>query len=226
MPPDRPAGNGARDGAVWVSGRDAGVATADGATAGTVRIGGSSGAAAGVHDEGDAAPVDADSAWRETTGASSASQAGAAVEADSPPAACRWTGLPGSGALEVRLGTACGCATTRPAGALGLDSWPSGVTIGGSGAWPGTSARNGAAGATTGGGPDERWIGGSVRHAPVGRIGAAAGDDDAPTDAEPAPGAPPPASAPEPEDAPRSLSLRPNGHGRRTGLTPPRSDAG
>ena len=131
----------------------------------------------------------------------------------------------------MRLGTACGWATTRPAGALGLDSWPSGVTIGGSAAWPGTSARNGAAGATTGGGPDERWIGGSVRHAPVGRIGASAGDDDAPADDAPAdgeaaPGAPLPASAPEPEDAPRSLSLRPNGHGRRTGLTPPRSDAG
>ena len=226
MPPDRPEGNGAREGALWVSGRDAGVATADGATAATVRIGGSSGAVDGAIDDGDAAPGDADSAWRETTGASSASQAGAAVEPDSPAAACRCTGLPASGALEVRLGTACGCATTRPAGALGLDSWPSGVTIGGSPAWPGTSARNGAAGATTGGGPDERWIGGNVRHAPVGRIGTSAGDDDAPTDGQPATGTPAPASATEPEDAPRSLSLRPNGHGRRTGLTPPRSAAG
>src|SRR5262249_10833967 len=76
-------------------------------------------------------------------------------------------------ACEVSVGTACGCATTIPAGAVGLESCPSGVTIGGSGACPGTWARNGAAGATTGGGAAGGWVGG--RHPPPPGGGAEAG---------------------------------------------------
>jgi hypothetical protein len=50
--------------------------------------------------------------------------------------------------------------------------------MGGSGRWPGTLARNGAAGATTGTGPVVRWIGGSDAQAPVARArgGEAAAD--------------------------------------------------
>src|SRR5262249_32178574 len=110
-----------------------------------------------------------------------------------------------------------------PAGAAGLVSCPSGVTIGGSEACPGTWAMNGAAGATTGGGPATRWIGGSDRHAPVGAIGASAA---AIVTAPPPSGASEAARPAEPAGPPPADVLRPNGHGRRTGLTPPRTGAG
>ncbi len=203
----------------WVSGRVGGWTVADRDTVATVRIGGSSGSAEEDDEATAAAPASAtdDEAAtdRETTGSASGSAIGMASW---PADACRWSGRVGSGAWDVRLGTARVCATTMPAGALGLESWPSGVTIGGSGACPGTPARNGAAGATTGGGPAVRWIGGSVRQAPVGATGASARVD------EPAGAADvPPAADPEVDPAPDVL--RPNGHGRRTGLTPPRTGA-
>ncbi len=222
------AGSGASVGAARVSGCEAGVTVADGATAARVRTGaGSVAGTIAVAPTSDTAAAEG-STLRETTAAVSSSSVAVARVSAAGPSACRWTGRPGSGAWDVRLGTARGCATTRPAGAAALDSCPSGVRIGGSGACPGTSARNGAAGATTGGGPDERWIGGSVRQAPVGGIGAAAPGTEPPV-VSPAgstpDGVPEPAS-PERLDAPSSDVLRPNGHGRRTGLTPPRTGAG
>jgi hypothetical protein len=213
---DGAAGSGASTGALCVNGRAGGVTVAAGATDGIVRIAGSSGATrAAAQGAGEDGSTD-----RETTGAtaSSGSQAGSVAWAATSGLACRWMGRLERGAWDVRLGTACGCATTRPGGALALDSWPSGLTTGGSGVCPGTPARNKSAGATTGGGPAVRWIGGSVRQAPVGRIGVSAG-------AEAAAGALRPASPAEPVDAPSVDVLRPNGHGRRTGLRPPRTGA-
>jgi hypothetical protein len=225
---DTVAGSGARSGGDWVSGRDGAATVADRATGATVRTG----RAWGAGEAPDAVP-DVDGAVeppvplatrRETTGSASSSAQSGAPAADAPSSAWRCTGRFVSGACEVRLGTGCGCATTIPVGPLGPASWPSGVTIGGSGTCPGTSARNVDAGATTGGGPDVRWIGGSRRHAPVAGLGAGPG---AGTGAAASPAdAPEPASPSGPEDAPSADVLRPNGHGRRTGLTPPRSGAG
>jgi hypothetical protein len=145
---DRCAVTGATSGA-RVRGRAAGTAVAAGATVGMCRIGSGSGS-------------EAPPASRLHAGSGSGA-----------PAARRWTGRVGIGAEEVSDGTADGRARTSPAGAVGATSWPSVCTMGGSGRWPGTEARNGAAGATTGTGPVVRWIGGSVAQAPV--AGARAG---------------------------------------------------
>ena len=101
-------------------------------------------------------------------------------------------------------------AATSPDGASGVTSCPSWPTIGGSGRAPGTSARNDAAGATTGGSPLTRWIGGSDDHAPVG--GASVG------------GAGETVASVVGSGSAGAASERPNGHGRRT-VTPPQSVA-
>ncbi|HYO43134.1 MAG TPA: hypothetical protein VES19_08055 [Candidatus Limnocylindrales bacterium] len=179
-----------------VSGREEGVTVAAGGTVGSDRT--------GVSGSGsDQAPA--------------ASGAGSAAAA---AAARRWTGRVGIGVLAVRLGTAASRATTRPAGAAGPVSWPSGVTIGGRGWWPGTASRNAAAGATTGGAPVVRWMGGSRAHAPV---GAARPGPELAGATEPGADVAGPSGA-----ASEGLSdgvRRPNGHGRRTGVTPPLTGA-
>ncbi len=169
----------------WVSGRGAGVTTAEGATERSVR-----------------------------TGACSAAGGGASVqvsEAEGAAAERRWTGM---AVRDVSDGVTDGRAITSPGGAVGPVSWPSGCTIGGSGWWPGTWSRNGAAGATSGGSPTVRWIGGSDAQAPVGAAGCVG---------EGADGAAGPSGATG--EGPSDGVLRPNGHGRRTGVTPPRTGA-
>lgn len=145
--------------------------------------------------------------------ASASSQAGAAAVI--AVLARRWTGI---GALDVRRGTALGLASTRPAGAAGPVSWPSACTIGGRGWCPDTCSRNAAAGATTGGPPIVRWIGGSCAQACVG----AAGPVDMVVPSEAADDAGPSGASGE---GPSDGVLRPKGHGRRTGVTPPRTGA-
>jgi hypothetical protein len=83
--------------------------------------------------------------------------------------------------------------------------------MGGSGCAPGTSARNVRAGATTGGSPVTRWMGGSDDQAPVGRA-TPAGAGAAPEETDPSFGS----------GWAGAASERPNGHGRRT-LTPPQT---
>jgi hypothetical protein len=197
-----------------VSGCAAGVTVPEGAIVASRRTGTGSGSVARVA----AAAADAGTGCS----AAGASTVVAGAVAD-PCAARRWTGRVGIGACDVRLGTGWAWATTRPGGADGPASWPSGVTMGGSGRWPETSWRNGAAGATSGGAPTVRWIAGSEAQAPVGGATAlaplvvAAGVVDA--------RAPTPPSSGCVEGGPSGDVLRPKGQGRRTGLTPPRTGA-
>ncbi len=181
-----------------VRGRTGGVTVAEGATDGRCLTGSSSWAGEG-------------------TGSRKAS---ATPAADAPIAAigARWAGLVGMGACEVRLGTVETRATTMPAGASTPVSWPSVPTIGGSGRCPGTASRNGPAGATTGGGAMVRWIAGSVAQAPVGGPGRSPADG---TIAGSLAAGPSGVTGEGPSDG----VLRPNGQGRRTGLTPPRTGA-
>ncbi len=184
-----------------VSGRDEGVTVAAGETDGNNRSG--------------ASATGSDQAPEASHPGSPAADPAADAAAE---AARRWTGRVGIGACEVRLGTA-GFASTRPTGAEAPVSWPSGVTIGGSGWWPGTASRNRSEGATRGGPLSVRWMGGSWAQAPV---GAASSDTECTGAAEPAASAGPSGAASE---GPSDGVLRPNGHGRRTGVTPPRTGA-
>ena len=126
----------------WVSDRDGASAAAPGATTDSCRNASTvvADGFAALDPDDDAASEDADR-W---TGAGSGSAAASA-------AAWRWTGRPTSAALDVSDATACVGAATSPDGASGVTSCPNWPTIGGSGRAPGTSARNDAAGATTGG---------------------------------------------------------------------------
>jgi hypothetical protein len=155
---------------------------------------------------------------RVRTGAVAGSMAGwghgASPETSVGGAARRWTGI---GARDVRLGTAAGRASTSPGGAVGPTSWPSGWSTGGRGWWPGTASRKGSDGATSGADPVARSIGGNEAQAPVAGAPDAAGvaDSDGPS------AGPAGMSGEGPSDG----VLRPNGQGRRTGLTPPRTGA-
>jgi hypothetical protein len=182
-----------------VSDREGASAAAPGATTDSCRSGSAivvDGPAALGADAADAADDDADR-WTTSGSGSAASPAAAAW---------RWTGRSTSAALDVSDATACDGAATRPDGASGVTSCPSWPTIGGSGRAPGTSARNEPAGATTGGSPLTRWIGGSDDHAPVG--GASVG------------GAREAVASGVGSGSAGAASERPNGHGRRT-VTPP-----
>jgi len=179
-----------------VSDRDGASAAAPGATTDSCRSG--SATVADGPALGPDPPDAADDADRWTAAGSGSAAA--------PAAAWRWTGRSTSAALDVSDATACVGAATSPDGASGVTSCPSWPTIGGSGRAPGTSARNDPAGATTGGSPLTRWIGGSDDHAPVGGASVGgAGEAVAPGVGSGSAGA---------------ASERPNGHGRRT-VTPP-----
>ena len=181
-----------------VSDRDGASAAAPGATTDSCRSGSAivaDGPAALGADPADAQDDDADR-WTAPGSGSAAA----------PAAAWRWTGRPTRSALDVSDATAWVGAATSPDGASGVTSCPSWPTIGGSGRAPGTSARNDPAGATTGGSPLTRWIGGSDDHAPVG--GASVG------------GAREAVASGVGSGSAGAASERPNGHGRRT-VTPP-----
>ena len=143
-----------------VSDRDGASAAAPGATTDSCRSGSTI-----VADGSAALDAAADDAPRDYADRWTAAGSGSAA---APVAAWRWTGRPTSAALDVSDATAWVGAATSPDGASGVTSCPSWPTIGGSGRAPGTSARNDPAGATTGGSPLTRWIGGSDDHAPVG----------------------------------------------------------
>jgi len=185
-------------GGAIVSGRGDGVTICDSATAATRRTGSSSRVASPASSDAvpDGAPATASSPAPVHTGSGAAG------------AARRWIGRVGIEADEVRLGTGIARATTRPAGAVGADSWPSGWTIGGSGRCPGTSRRNGAGGATSGAARTVRWIGGSEAHARVGRPARGAAGSDVAAGSAAVPGS----VADGPDGVPR-----PKGQGRRTG---------
>ena len=203
----RSAAAGGVHASTFVNERAGAWAAASGATTDSCRTGSSAvaGSAAGggaAFSAGAAATGDGDGPAGDGAGAASGARP-----------AWRWTGRSTSEACDVSDATLWTGADTSPAGASDVTSWPSWPTIGGNGRAPGTSARNVRAGATTGGAPVTRWIGGKVDHAPVGRAsrdtGAAAGADEGT-----------PASFDSGEAG--AASERPNGHGRRT-LTPPQT---
>jgi hypothetical protein len=205
-----------------VRGLAAGVTVAAGATVARCRIGAVSTATEAAATEGVAGIAEVGVAATRAASSGPADQSAAPSLGAAVLEARRWTDRVGMGAREVRLGTVETWAVTRPGGADGPVSCPSGCTIGGSGRCPGTSARNGAAGATKGGAPVVRWMGGSVAQAPV------AGASEAATGASwaaPTGEAPSRASSGMWEGCPSDGVLRPNGQGRRTGLTPPRTGA-
>ena len=188
-----------------VSGRVEGVIVAPGATVASWRIGAPAPTVVAVA---------AGTATSYAAPKSSPAAAGDAVRRCAPRV--------GMGVCDVRLGTVDTCATTRPGGAAAPVSCPNGCTIGGSGRWPGTSARNGVDGATSGAAETVRWMGGSLAQAPVAGAGAGAA---ALSETGPTGDAPSPASSCSREACPSDGVLRPNGQGRRTGLTPPRTGA-
>ncbi len=131
----------------------------------------------------------------------------------------RWTGRCTSVEVLVSDETGRAGAATRPDGAIGLTSCPSASTIGGSGRAPGTPARNVEAGATTGGSPIDRWMGGREVQAPV---GGAWSRSAGPASARPS-GAPGRSATLGPPSASAAGSVsRLNGHGSRTVSRPRR----
>jgi hypothetical protein len=192
-------------GSARVSGRSGGRATAVGGTIPSCRSGASIGGSVAAADDAG-----------EPAGATSGGAAAAGTDETAERSVRRCTGGGTSEAPEVSAGTVWTGAATIPAGAIGETSWPSGSTIGGSGWAPGTASRNVVAGATSGGSPTARWIGGRAAQAPVGR--ATGGDTAAPTDTV---SGPPPARS---GSAAGSSVERLNGHGRRT-VTPPQTGA-
>jgi hypothetical protein len=161
-PPPAAADRWATGAGAVVSGRADGVTVAAGETVASVRKG------AAVDPDAASAPEEA-AADTDSTASSVAAAPRDGSPTGGPSAALRCAGRIGMGADEVRLGAAAMRATTRPGGAPADRSWPSCGTIGGSGRWPGTSARNASEDATNGAGPVTRPMGGSERHAPVGR---------------------------------------------------------
>jgi hypothetical protein len=203
-------------GSARVSDRSGGRTDASGGTTARLLVGGS--AAIGATGAGAARAAAAAGETALAEGPAGAAAAAGVAEGDhDPPAsdagtstARRWTGRCTSGLWDVRAATGWTGASTSPAGARELTSWPRGWRIGGSGRTPGTPSRNRALGAMSGASPTARWIGGSDRQAEFGRAGVSV----------PPAGAGGSVSSRDSGDAVE----RPKGHGRRT-LTPPQIGA-
>ena len=153
-------------------------------------------------------------------GGGSDAHASATTSAVPWPEARRCTGRPASGACDVRLGTGRAWATTIPAGARGARLVAqrrarSAAAACGRGRRPGTASRAPRSAAarpcagSAAGCARRPWIGSAHR-----RPGGAAARRRLRR-----------AGAETPRTPRRPDALRPNGHGRRTGLTPPRTGA-
>ena len=210
-------------------GLTAGVTVAAGATVARCRIGARAGGEAAEASGGDAAGRSRTPRWRAVAsgraGSSGPVDQSRQPHGESPsPRRVRWTGRVGMGVREVRLGTVETCATTRPGGRRRPRSrGPAAARSAAAGGGPDTSARNGVAGATSGGGADGPLDGRqrAPRRRWPARVRGAAGRSEAARPVTRRRGRPPACR----EGCPSDGVLRPNGHGRRTGLTPPRTGA-